>query len=92
MAKPKARSKPEIRKRASATPPTGYKIERGISKPIVTASNQKSRERLTVEKRKVGQSFGVADGKLQKRITDICYRMRKTEGNVFSVRRVENGI
>jgi hypothetical protein len=85
----KAISKPA---RTAPSKSAAYKIEAGVTKPKYASSNQPSQERLTLEKLKVGQSFAVPDLKLRKRIIDICYRMRKSDGRVFSVRKADKGL
>lgn len=71
-----------------------YKIESGIKKPKPTAAavSGKSRERLTMEKLKVGQSFAVSDTSKRRRISDIAYTMNRAVGKAFSVIAVDTGL
>ena len=79
-----------MRKRAVATKPKGHKIERGVAKPKVR-SGAKTPERVTLEKMKVGQSFGFADQAIVKRVKDICFRLKREAGRRFSVCKMDGG-
>ena len=78
-------------KRAAQTRAVAYRIEQGIEKPTTTL-NGKSLERVTLEKLKVGQSFAVSDQSRRKRLSDICYRIKRETSKIFSVRKMEHGL
>lgn len=85
MASRKKANTKRVKMRRRRAAPLGYKIEAGVAKPAHSVVIGKTPERLTLERLRVGQSFALADRSKRKRVRDICYRLKKSTGKVFSL-------